>query len=82
MEDALDDHGLELALDERRAEADAGTAVDGAVTRRGVSRASGSILAAATSLVFGVIGALRAAARRARGRDLARQLPDEDKPWT
>ena len=68
MEDALDEHGLELALEERRAEECAGMSD------------AGWILGAYVIVLGGI--ALYAIRIVTRGRSLAKQLPDEDKTWT
>ena len=77
MEDALDDHGLDLALEERRAEA----ALEEVPRRdRWPSRASGRSSPATPSCSGSPASTPLHVVRR--GRNLARQLPDEDKPWT
>ena len=70
MEDALDEHGLELALEERRAEGAPG------MER---SRAGSS---APTSIVLGGIALVRGPDSSRAAGALAEQLPDEDKTWT
>ena len=70
---ALDEHGLELALAERRAEAAWRRRHDDAMRAGDPRRATSSCSAASRSTRS---GSSRAAA------SLAKQLPAEDKPWT